>query len=518
MYQLADHSYGIRLSTLLPNARISGGKDITFTSCCADWQQCQPGDLFIAIETAESDGHQHVERAIERGAIGVVAERLLPSDQPICVVDDSREAYARICQAIMGNPSRQMHAIAVTGTSGKTITAHLLQSILCEAGIPTGIMATNACSAETIKPNGSEFGYSPPELAKGLAEMQASGIQAVVIEVPSQALAQRYLGGITFESVVTTNLKPNHLKFHGSEENYLRAKRRIFDHVADHGLAIFDADDRESIKSIEQWTLPALTISLEDRGELNAYLIERHLGEQSFLISAGDESVAVECKSIGDAYIRCAMLAAATALSMGVELTTIARGIEKVTKISGRMEPIVCGQPFSVFVDRAQTPDELAQALRSLREVTAGRLICVYGSKSCMPKADRATIGRFVERYADLGVITSDDPNCEQPLAISHDILDGYRRVSRDHVIPDRREAIRFALDSAQPGDIVLVAGKGDQATQLINGTEWLFDDRAECKEILYQRDETETPNIVPDLLENDPMIFPIQNYRRPAR
>jgi UDP-N-acetylmuramoyl-L-alanyl-D-glutamate--2,6-diaminopimelate ligase len=276
---------------------------------------------------------------------------------------------------------------------------------------------------------------------------------------------------------VVTNVRRDHIDFHGSLQNYRRAKSLLFRQLKPDGVAVVNADDPSSKFVLQAVDQPVLTVGMHLPAELTATVIERHAGEQTFLLTAGNETVAVQTQMIGDHHVHNCLSAAAVGLLSGLDLTTIARGLESVGRIPGRMEPIVCGQPFGVYVDRARTPDTLAVTLRALRSVTSGRLICVFGAAGGIDGSQRPLLGRVVERGADLGVITNDNPRHEQPLQIAHDIIDGYGRPARSHILPDRAEAIRWALSQARPGDAVLIAGKGDRRYQIIGNHRQFFDD-----------------------------------------
>jgi UDP-N-acetylmuramoyl-L-alanyl-D-glutamate--2,6-diaminopimelate ligase len=238
----------------------------------------------------------------------------------------------------------------------------------------------------------------------------------------------------------------------------------LFDRLKDHGFAVLSADDPCSRKLIESLDCPTMTIGTESAAEITASVIERHVGEQTFLLSAGDEIVPVCTRMIGDHHVRHCLQAAAAALAIGVDLESIVRGLERVDSIPGRMERIECGQPFGVFVDAADSPDRLAVALKTLRRVATGRLICVASASCVTPADERPLLGRVVERNASLGILTTSRTGGEKPLAMIHDLLDGYDRPARAHVMPDREQAIALALSQAQPGDCVLIAG-GEEAS-----------------------------------------------------
>ncbi|MBM4092272.1 MAG: hypothetical protein FJ276_23015, partial [Planctomycetes bacterium] len=318
----------------------------------------------------------------------------------------------------------------------------------------------------------------PPELAGWLARMVAHGCSHAVVEVSSAALASRHIAGLEFDAAVLTNVRRDHLDLHGNATNYRRAKRRLFEHLKPGGFGVLNVDDSASCRIARDLSVPLITIGMHGDGELEARLLERCVSEQTFLMIAGEESVPVRTRTIGDEFIRCCLSAAAVGLVMGLDLMTIVRGLEAVEHVPGRLERLECGQPFGVFVDHAQTPNTLALSLRTMRQVTAGRVICVYGSPQWQASDQRAAIGSVAERGADIGIITSNDPGREAPLKIAHDILDGFRHPGRAHVIPDRAKAIQWALGEARPGDTVLITGKGDQSYQLIGERAVPFEDR----------------------------------------
>jgi UDP-N-acetylmuramoyl-L-alanyl-D-glutamate--2,6-diaminopimelate ligase len=229
-----------------------------------------------------------------------------------------------------------------------------------------------------------------------------------------------------------------------------------------------------------------MSVGLHHDADLAATVIERFASEQTFLLAAGHQTAAVRTRMIGDHHIMNCLQAAAVGLSLGIDLPTVVRGLEAVEQVPGRLERIECGQPFSVFVDRADTPDRLAVVLKTLRSARRGRVICVFGPSSRTPREERALMGRVVERGADLGVITSNDPGWETQVDVTNDVLDGYQRPARASFIPDRRRAIQWALAQAQAEDLVLVAGKGETNGQDLGDRRLPFDDREEAKSWLY--------------------------------
>lgn len=475
--QKTTHRNHVSLREFFPDSHIFGGRDIHVSSCSDDLRRCRDGDLFVALDTADQDGHVLADEAVRRGAGAVLAERCLPVDVPVCVVPDSREAYGQLCQQLAGEPSRQMHTFGVTGTNGKTITSWLIASIFRTAGRRTGLISSVAHSDGRQPVAASRTTPAPQNLADWMVRMRNAGCTESVLELTSRALAERRVAGIQFDVGVLTNLRRDHLDYHGSLQNYRHAKSRLFQQLKPDGVAIINADDPASKFVLQHINHPVLTVGMHLPAELNATVIERHAGEQTFLLTAGNETAAVQTRMIGDHHVYNCLCAAAVGLVSGLDLTTVARGLEALDEVPGRMEPILCGQPFGVYIDRARTPDTLAVTLRTLRQVTTGRVICVFGADAGRDASQRPLLGRVVERGANLGVITNDNPRGEQPLQIAHDIIDGYNRPAKSHILPDRAEAIRWALSQARPGDAVLIAGKGDRKYQVVGNHKQFFDD-----------------------------------------
>jgi UDP-N-acetylmuramoyl-L-alanyl-D-glutamate--2,6-diaminopimelate ligase len=291
---------------------------------------------------------------------------------------------------------------------------------------------------------------------------------------------------------VLTNLRQEHVESHGSAENYRQAKRRLFSQVRSSGFAVVNADDAGSQELLKTLDTPCLTFGLYGEAEVTATVVERHASEQTFLLHAGHETIPVRTRMIGDGHVMNCLAAAAVALTLGIDLATIVRGLEKVEFVPGRLERIECGQPFSVFVDSARSPESLAHTLKALKQTTTGRLICVFGCPGERKRAMREKMGRVVERGATLAVITSDDPRFEQPLEIAHDILDGCQKPGKPRVLPNRTAAIRWALSEARPGDCVVIAGKGERNVQIVGNQRIAHDDREIARQHLYKlaRDE----------------------------
>jgi UDP-N-acetylmuramoyl-L-alanyl-D-glutamate--2,6-diaminopimelate ligase len=489
MYTNSSAGHSVSLRELLPEASFHGASDLRVASVAGDSRACRPGDLFVAQTGVAFDGHDFAEHAIARGAIGVVAERLLPlGETPLCVVPDAREAFGRICQALAGNPSEHLRVIGVTGTNGKTTTSWLIASVLEAAGFRAGLLGTIAFS-DTVRSEAAACTTPPAAvLADWLRRMQAAGCTHAVVEVSSHALCQSRLAGVGLDAACITNVRSDHLDYHTTVQNYRTAKARLLSHLTPKGFAVLNADDPVSASLVDLVDGPVLTVGLDAPAELTASVVECSAAEQVFLLSAGSETAAVRTRMIGDHHVSNCLMAAAVGLMYGIELPVIARGLESLEQVPGRLERIECGQPFSVFVDYAHTPDALATVLRTLRRVTAGRVICVFGAGGDRDRRKRPLMGSAVESQAHLAVVTTDNPRHEEPAAIIREILSGFESPSSTCVIVDRATAIQWALSQARPGDCVLIAGKGHEDYQEVGGARYWFDDRDVVRRWLYEQ------------------------------
>lgn len=479
---------GISLRQTLSEAEFIGVSDLRVTSCCADSRVCRPGDLFVALAGCRADGHAYVHEAAARGAVAVLTDRPLPADcqLPACYVTDVRAAYGRICQALAGRPARRLRLIGITGTNGKTTTSYLTAAVLASAGYRTGILGTlgyfDGDEFET-----SEWTTPPaPVLAQWLARMAANGCTHAVMEVSSHALSQSRTAGVEFDVACVTNVRQDHLDYHGTLRKYQAAKAKLLEQLLPEGFAVVNADDPASAGLLSKIDGPVLSVAIDGAAEVTATPIEHFASEQTFLLSVENETVPVRTPLIGQHNIYNCLMATAVGLAYGIDLATIVRGLESIHSVPGRLERIECGQPFQVFVDYAHTPDALTGSLETLRQTTRGRLLCVFGAGGDRDAFKRPLMGRAVESACDLAVLTSDNPRNEPPQQIIDQVLSGFQHPLDVHVIADRAEAIHWALAQARPGDCVLIAGKGHERHQIIGNKHFEFDDREVARHWLY--------------------------------
>ena len=471
----------MRLSRLLGDVEVGsvrGDPDRTeIVAVAQNADDVVPGALFCCVRGARSDGHDFAARAVAAGAAALLCQRELDIDVPQVVVDDVRSAMARVAAALFDHPSRRMDVVGVTGTNGKTTTTHFLRAVLEADGRRAAVIGTLSGGASRSGGR-SGPGTTPaaPELQSHLAELAAEGFDAVAMEVSSHALVQRRVDAIRFAVAVFTNLSQDHLDFHGTMEDYFAAKASLFDPERAE-VAVVNGDDPWGRRLLESPRLPTRHFSLADAVGLQLYR-----SGSSFRW----EGEPVRLRLPGTANVANALTAAAAARELGVGTPAVAAGLSALASVPGRNEAVERGQPFSVLVDYAHTPDALQHALSDARHIAGdGRVLVVFGCGGDRDRAKRPLMGEVATRLADLAVLTSDNPRSEDPLAIIDEVRAGVGRSEVLTVEPDRRAAIATALKEAKPGDVVILAGKGHETTQVIADRTIPFDDRAVAAEIL---------------------------------
>jgi UDP-N-acetylmuramoyl-L-alanyl-D-glutamate--2,6-diaminopimelate ligase len=502
MHDSPSVSCGISLRRLFPEAAFFGADDIVVRGCSDDSRGVQAGDIFAAIMGPNADGHDFIYEACFRGAGAILAERYVATDgKPVCVVSDTREAYGRLCHALAGDPSRSLRVIGVTGTAGKTTAAVLIDSVLTAGGHRVGSLNGLAQFDGSRLESAADDTPKADALADSLARMSANHCDFAVLEISSRALGQHRLAGLTLDMACVTNVRYDHLDYHTTVQNYRDTKSRIFRYLRAGGPAILNLDDRFCADYLREMKGPALSVGMIASADVTAVVVERVASEQTFLLSAGSETAPVRTRIIGDQHVSNCLTAAGVGLMYGMPLVEIARGLERIDRIPGRMERLECGQPFGVFIDAAQNPYTLGIVLEALREVTAGRLICVVGAEGERACDLRPLVGQTVEALADLVVITDDNPRGEDPQAIAAEVLRGFDSTENAVVIHDRAKAIYWALGQAGPGDCVLIAGKGHDDRQHIGRQCFWFDDREVACHWLY--DEAQRTGFAGDRRSN---------------
>ncbi|MGQ0636323.1 MAG: UDP-N-acetylmuramoyl-L-alanyl-D-glutamate--2,6-diaminopimelate ligase [Planctomycetaceae bacterium] len=491
----------VNLRRLFPQASFVGCGDIRVTHVTDKSSDCRWQSLFAAIRGTRTDGRAHLQDALARGASAVLVDHPLPEIAvPQCVVTDVRRAYAELCSALMANPSRHLGLTGVTGTNGKTTVTWLIRSILQAANRQTGLLGTIEYNDGATSERAGLTTPDPATLTRWLAAMVARRTSHAAIELSSHSLDQRRNAGTLLDVAIVTNITQDHFDYHQTFAAYRRSKLRIFEQLKPAGVAVVDVDDPGSRSCLERAPRRGVTSGLEQPADCTAHILSTTLYGTTFELSIGAERQLVRTPLIGRHNVSNCLAAAAAAQHFGVALEDIARGIESLACVPGRMEPVGGGQPFPVLVDYAHTDDALRKAIRTLKALTPGRVLCVFGAGGDRDRTKRPRLGQAAAE-ADLAVVTSDNPRSERPQDIISDILDGMgSQKRRPYVEPDREQAIRWAVQHAGPGDAVLIAGKGHETEQIMEHERRHFDDREvarACLAELYPADVAPRPGLL---------------------
>ena len=459
----------------LAPGEVVGGRQVAIGDLAYDTRRVSAGALFFCVRGEHVDGHDLAWEAIERGAAAVVVERLLDVDVPQLLVLSTRESMAVAADIFFGEPTKELELAGVTGTNGKTTTAFLLRSMLAAAGRRPGLVGTVEWEV------GGERRPAPfttPEaidLQRIFREMLDSGDRSAAVEASSHGAALRRLDRVRFDALVFTNLSQDHLDLHGSMDEYFDAKRRLFTGPAPPPAAVNvgDAWGRRLADELEDMhRAPVVTFGLDDGAEIRPENLALDAQGSRFRAAGID----VETRLRGAFNVENVLGAVAAGLLLDLDEDAIAAGIAGVEGVPGRFEAIDEGQPFAVVVDYAHTPDSLATVLRAARGLGPGRVIVVFGAGGDRDRGKRPLMGKIAAELADVTIVTSDNPRSEEPLSIIQDVLQG---AGMDvEIDPDRRSAIARAVTLAEGGDVVVIAGKGHEQGQDIDGSVTPFDDR----------------------------------------
>jgi UDP-N-acetylmuramoyl-L-alanyl-D-glutamate--2,6-diaminopimelate ligase len=490
-------------------------QDPTIRGIRYDSRRVAPGDLFVALRGATTDGHDYIDRAVALGAAALLVEAM-PEDAeslgvPVVRVPDSRRALAPIAARFFGEPASELSLIGVTGTNGKTSTTYLVESILVHAGWRAGLIGTVEIRYAGEREPAVNTTPESLDLQRKLRAMCTAQVDAAVMEVSSHGLELGRVSGCAFRVAAFTNLSQDHLDFHGSMDAYLASKARLFrDHLGPGAVAVVNVDDPagEKILAVAREAgaeILRVARGAEARAELRLVQSEIRLAGTTAELEDASGRFAVELPLIGDFNLENLLVACGVARALGIAPETIAAGVAACPQVPGRMERVVGSgrdEP-TVLVDYAHTPDAVEKLLLAVRPLCQGRLIAVFGCGGDRDRAKRPLMAEAVARHADLAIATSDNPRTEDPLRILADVEQGLgalERVDADALfaaggatgryatIADRREAIRRALAGARPEDTVVLAGKGHEDYQIVGREKLPFDDRAEARRALLDR------------------------------
>ncbi len=465
----------VPLATLLAATTVTASNTDPQTrveSLCCDSRKAAPGALFFALRGAKTDGTQFAAQAAELGATAIVSDAALGACARPCIqVPDARAAMADMACAFFGHPAASLKVMGVTGTNGKTTTAFLVKHLLDADHRRCGLIGTVKYCIGDTEIDAPRTTPESIDLQRLLAEMVAAGSKAVAMEVSSHALVQHRARGIAFDAAVFTNLTQDHLDYHKTMDAYFAAKALLFENAAAQKgkkcRAIINIDDRFGRRLEERFAkkLTVISYGLGANAGFRATDIRFDATGCTYHLKAKGRSYLVRMPLIGSFNIYNSLAALAAASTMGMELRAAVAAMAAAPQVPGRLERVPAKRNFQVFVDYAHTDDALRNVLRTLRELKPSRLITVFGCGGDRDRAKRPLMGAAAEEYSDWSILTSDNPRTEDPLRILADVRAGFRGTQHEE-IPDRAEAIRQAVQLANAGDIILIAGKGHEAYQ----------------------------------------------------
>ncbi len=509
---MGGSAYGVRLGSLLDSLVVKdfvGLEDQIIESIHYDSRSVKPGGLFVAIQGLRADGHTYIDDAIKKGAVAVVTEKACsgPVLANVVQVENTRRALDAISSAFYGDPSSELFVIGITGTNGKTTTAHLVEAILNAGRLNVGVIGTI-----NYRFGGQTFAspVTTPEsldLMRILRQMADSGVTHVILEVSSHALDLDRVASCMFDVGVFTNLSRDHLDYHGDMETYWQCKKRLCLGCLESGseqaqvAAVINWDDIKGKELASEVSVRCLRVGFSEGCHVRAENIHVTIGGTSGRVETPEGSFDFTSSLVGRYNVYNILAATGVATAMGLPVAVIKKGIENLQGVPGRLEPVANKLGLSVFVDYAHTPDALQNVLTALKGLTPGRLITIFGCGGDRDRDKRPMMGAAAGRLSDLSVLTSDNPRTEAPEAILSEIMAGTaavreRRYEPQELVkgfdmpgysiePDRRHAIALGLGTARSGDTILIAGKGHETCQIIGGTTIPFDDRTEARRAL---------------------------------
>ena len=452
-----------------------------------DSRKVEKGWLFVAVKGFSSDGHLFAAQAIEAGASAVIAERPIPELECRSILvnpsGNNRELLAGLSAVFYRSPWMELKTVGITGTNGKTSTAHMLRWILEKNGIRTGIMGTVGHVAGGIPFSADVTTPDSLEVAAFMRKMADAGDRACVMEVSSHALALDRVSSVRFDAAVFTNISQDHLDFHKDMEDYLETKKKLFSLLKENGRSVIGT-------YAPNWpVIPgASTFGEEEGSTWRITCASSGIQGSRFIMVKDGARTEVSVKAPGRFNIYNAAGAMAASAELGIPPGKAAEALESFTGVPGRMESVHCGQRFLVAVDYAHTPDALQRVLSQGKIIAEKRLIAVFGCGGDRDSRKRPVMGEIAYREADIAIVTSDNPRTEDPLKIIGDILTGFPPESSPIVEPDRKKAIHRAIETAEDGDVVIIAGKGHEDYQILGREKIHFDDREHAGEALEKR------------------------------
>jgi UDP-N-acetylmuramoyl-L-alanyl-D-glutamate--2,6-diaminopimelate ligase len=469
------------------------GPDVEITSIENDNRKVKKGSLFICLKGYTVDGHDFADSAVKNGAVAVISERSLPLEVPVIIVKDAFRSMAVLADAFYGQPTQHLHLIGITGTNGKTTTSHLIEKIFADQAIKTGLIGTMYTKMGDVKFENKNTTPESLTLQKTFRTMIDNQIEMAVMEVSSHALDLGRAHGCDFNVAVFTNLSQDHLDYHQTMEDYKQAKGLLFSQLGNSfnhdkpKYAILNSDELVSKDYIKMTAAHIITYGIDREADIKADNIKMTPKGTSFDIIINQQHHPISIKLAGKFNIYNVLASIGAALASGISLSCIISSLEEIEGVPGRFELVDAGQDFSVIVDYAHTPEALENVLKTIKQFSQGKIFVVVGCGGDRDKTKRPLMAKIACQYSDIPIFTSDNPRSEDPLSILKDMESGVIGEVY-HLIPDRQQAIQYAVQKAANGDIVLIAGKGHEDYQIIGDRILSFDDRLVAKEAIEER------------------------------
>lgn len=466
---------------------IKGSSDVEVGSIRTDSRKSGKNSLFVAIKGVQVDGHQYIENALQLGATVIVYEEDIDTEKKDITyvkVNHTAEAAGIIAANWYENPSKKLNLVGVTGTNGKTTTATLLYDVFRRLGYKAGLLSTVANYIDGTVYHATHTTPDPLSLNEMLAKMVDAGCEYAFMEVSSHAIHQRRIAGLTFKGGIFTNLTQDHLDYHRTMEEYLKAKKKFFDDLPSSSFALTNADDKNGSVMLQNTKARKYTYSVRGLGDFKARIIEKHFDGTAVEIDGNE--VQLQFVGVFNVYNLLAVYAAGVLLQQKPEEILVI--LSTLKPVAGRFETIRSAQGYTAIVDYAHTPDALTNVLEAIHEVLDGngRVITVVGCGGNRDKTKRPIMAREAVRLSDQAILTSDNPRFEEPEAIINDMADGLSsdQMKKTLLIVEREQAIKTACMLAREGDVILIAGKGHEDYQDVKGVKYHFDDREIVRKI----------------------------------
>ncbi len=474
----------MRLKQLLKDYNVKNEfDDAEITGIAYDSRKVKPGDVFVCISGFETDGHKYAGKAVEKGAAAVIAEHAVDAGVPTAVVENTRHALSYAADVFYGHPSGKFRLVGVTGTNGKTTTTFLVKSILEKAGHKVGLIGTNKNMIGERELPSERTTPESLELTELFAEMAKEGADFVVMEVSSHSLSLSRVEFCEFGVGAFTNLTQDHLDFHKTMENYLAAKKKLFDMCK---TGVINADDEGGRKILADCSCVSVSYGIDSAADILAGNIDYGAHGVDFDCDALGAAMRIHINTPGRFSVYNALAAVGICTALGISAEDISEGLRSVPGVCGRAEVVPTGRDYTVMIDYAHTPDGIENILKSIRGFAKGRIVILFGCGGDRDRTKRPKMGRIAGELADFCVVTSDNPRTEDPGEIIKEIIPGVEETGCPYtVIENRKEAIRYALDNAETGDVILLAGKGHETYQILKSGKIHFDEREIVHEIL---------------------------------